>query len=99
MYIISGEFQVKEKCKRDLIKMSLDLIPLSQKEEGCISYSFLENHGKKNHFLFFERWKSKKDITEHFEKEYFKKFAERFPGMIEGSPIIEIHEVANTEQV
>ena len=99
MYIISGQFKVKEQYKDELIKLSLELIPPSENETGCISYSFLEDKLKRGHFLFFERWKTRQDITQHFGKTYFKFFAERFPDMIEGEAIIEIHEIKNTEIV
>ena len=99
MHIISGEFKVKDESRDALIKMSLTLIPLSLKEPGCISYSFYEDQARPGHFLFFERWKGREDIATHFEKSYFKDFAEKFPDMIEGEATIEIHEVASTESV
>lgn len=99
MYIISGEFKVKDEYRDALIEMSLKLIPLSTKETGCISYSFLEDQARPGHFLFFERWKSRKDIATHFDKPYFTTFAEAFPDMIEGEATIEIHKVVSTEAV
>lgn len=99
MYIISGEFKVKDEYRDALIEMSLKLIPLSKEEGGCISYSFLEDQARPGHFLFFERWKSREDIAAHFDKPYFTSFAENFPDMIEGEATIEIHEVASTETV
>ncbi len=99
MFIISGEFQVKEERREELIEMSLNLIPLSLSEAGCISYSFLEDCARPGTFLFFERWKSRSDISDHFGKSYFKDFAEKFPDMISGDAIIEIHEVAAIEKV
>jgi quinol monooxygenase YgiN len=99
MFIISGEFKVKDEHRDELIKMSLDLIPQSLTESGCISYDFLESQTRPGNFLFFERWSGRSDISEHFEKSYFKNFGERFPDMIEGEASIEIHEIASTERV
>ena len=99
MFIISGEFKVKDEFRDDLIKMSLELIPISTQESGCISYSFLEDLSRPGHFLFFERWKTREAITQHFEKPYFVNFAEAFPDMIEGAATIEIHQVSSTEVV
>lgn len=99
MYIISGEFKVKSQSRNDVIDMSLKLIPQSLSENGCISYQFLEDQANKGNFLFFERWKSREAIGEHFEKSYFKDFAERFPSMIDGQAKIEIYEIANIEKV
>lgn len=99
MYIISGEFKVKDECRDALVEMSLKLIPLSTKEPGCISYSFLEDKARPGYFLFFERWKSREDIVTHFDKPYFTTFADAFPDMIEGKATIEIHKIASTETV
>ncbi len=99
MHIISGEFRVKNESRDALIEISLKLIPLSLEEPGCISYSFYEDRVRPGYFLFFERWETREDITLHFEKPYFKAFAEKFPDMIEGEAVIEIHEIAETERV
>lgn len=99
MYIISGEFQVKLAQRAALKAMSLKLVPLSLEESGCLSYSFLEDHSRPGYFMFFERWQSREDIAQHFEKPYFAEFAAAFPAMIEGEARIEIHQIANTELV
>ncbi len=99
MFIISGEFDVKEEYRDKIIRMSLDLIPQSLDEAGCLSYRFLEDVSEPNRFLFFERWNSRQDIVTHFGKPYFLSFAESFPTMIDGEAVIEIHEIAATENV
>ncbi len=99
MYIISGHFKVMDNYRDELIKISLKLVPLSKNETGCISYGFFEDQFRPGHFLFLERWDSRKAIDEHFEKTYFKDFAERFPQMIDGEAVIDIHEIRNTEKL
>ena len=99
MYVISGEFKVKDAYRDALVEMSLDLLPPSQAEAACLSYGFYEDKARPGHFLFFERWESRDGIANHFEQAYFKDFAQRFPDMIEGEAVIEIHEVASTETV
>ena len=46
--------------------------------------------------MFFERWESRANINQHFEKTYFKQFTEVVQIMTE-KVVIEIHEVASTE--
>jgi len=99
IYIISGEFKVKNGYRNELVEMSLELIPLSVQEAGCISYSFLEDQARPGYFLFFERWKTREDIAQHFEKPYFTAFANAFPHMIDGDATIEIYKIASTETV
>ena len=99
MFIINGQFTVKPASRDDLVEMANTLVGLSNTEEGCISYGFFEDKSSPGQFLFFEKWQSRDAITEHFEKPYFKDFAERFPAMIEGKAAIEIHEISATESV
>jgi len=99
MFIISGQFEVKSQYRENLINMARDLVVLSQKETGCILYSFMEDQINQGHFLFFEKWQTREAIAKHFETPYFKNFADKFPAMIVGQANIEIHEVISTEKV
>ncbi len=99
MFLIAGEFIVKAEFRDELMLMSRELIQPSRNEDGCISYSFYEDQTKPNHFLFFERWKDRESIDAHFQKNYFKVFAERFPDMIEGKGEINIYEIKHTEMI
>jgi len=99
MFIINGQFTVKAASRDALVEMAQALVGLSNAEEGCISYGFYEDQSTPGQFLFFEQWQSRAAITKHFEKPYFKDFAERFPAMIEGNAAIEIHEIKASESV
>jgi len=99
MFIINGQFTVKPASRDALVQMAAKLVGLSNEEEGCISYGFYEDQTKPGNFLFFEKWKSREAINEHFGNPYFTDFAKRFPGMIEGEAAIEIHEIKSTESV
>ncbi len=82
-----------------MISMSLALSEKSRKEPGCILYSFLEDAGDPGRFVFFEKWQSREALDEHFNQPHFKDFAEKFPGMITGEPLIEAHQVSDTETI
>lgn len=99
MYLIAGSFIAKEESKQKLVDMARDLIPNSLEEAGCVSYNFYEDKMKPGKFLFFEEWKTREAISEHFEKSYFKDFAERFPDMIIGDASIRIFQVSDVEHV
>lgn len=97
MFIIAGEFKVKAEHRAGLIAMSTALLQPSRREHGCLSYGFYEDHSEANRFLFFERWRDRASIDAHFQTNYFKDFAARFPGMIVGEAKINIYEITHTE--
>ena len=99
MFVIAGEFRVKPEYRTKLIEMSKTLLEPSRSEDGCLSYSFYEDQAEANRFLFFERWRDRASIDAHFQENYFKDFAARFPGMIEGEADINIYEIKSTETV
>ena len=99
MLIVYGSFQCKPEQVEEMRRMSLDLVAVSAKEQGCILYRFLEDAGAPGSFVFFEKWRSREDLEAHFQQSYFKDFADRFPSMIVGDALIEAHEVASTEKI
>lgn len=99
MLIISGEFKVKAEHRDELIAMAKALVKPSRSEDGCVSYHFCEDRLEANCFLFFERWRDRASIDAHFQKNYFKDFAARFPSLIEGEASIHIYGIDSTETV
>lgn len=100
MYIISAEFTAKPDRRDDVITACQKLIPLSNAEEGCISYEFFEDTTQKNHFFFFERWASMEAIKIHMEMSYLKDHGKIFPDMVvEGKTKVETHKVAETKRL
>lgn len=92
MIVLSGTFKAKPGSESMLINLASDLLPLSRQETGCIRYDFLQDPIDKSRFVFFELWQSQSDLKEHFQKPYFKSFAEVFPQLIEGEAEIVTYE-------
>lgn len=92
MIVLSGTFTAKAGAESQLIKLAAELLPLSRNEPGCMRYDFLRDPLNPGRFVFFELWKSRNDLNEHFQKSYFKAFAAEFPALIEGSAEILTYE-------
>lgn len=100
MFIISAEFTAKPERRDDVIAACKKLIPLSNAEDGCISYEFFEDTTQKDHFFFFERWKDMQAINIHMDMPYLKAHGKIFPDLvIEGKTKVEIHEVTDTKRL
>jgi quinol monooxygenase YgiN len=92
MIILSGTFSAKAGAESTLIALASVLLPLSRAEAGCMRYDFLQDPIDPSRFVFFELWKSRNDLNAHFQKPYFKSFAEKFPSLIEGEAEILTYE-------
>ena len=94
MLVLSATFTAKPHARPALLDMAAMLIPLSRAEPGCLRYDFLQSPHEPNQFVFFELWKSRADLDEHFQKPYFKILEARLPELIEGEAEILTYETS-----
>lgn len=99
MLILIAKFKTKPECRQQMIDMAKGLIEPSRSEEGCIVYDFLQDPFEQDSFTFYEQWRNRKDLDLHFEKSYFKDFAEILPGIIEGPEDLVTYEVAGEQRI
>jgi quinol monooxygenase YgiN len=92
MIVLSGTFTAKPGTEATLIALAAALLPQSRAEAGCVRYDFLQDAILPGRFVFFEVWRSRSDLNEHFEKPYFKTFATAFPALIDGKAEILTYE-------
>jgi quinol monooxygenase YgiN/mannose-6-phosphate isomerase-like protein (cupin superfamily) len=97
--VITGKFTAKPERKEELIQLAQSLFEPSRAEPGCASYNFYEDPTSENSFLFLEEWTSQKAIDQHFQTAHFKRFMEKFPDMIVGTPSIKIYEIGEVKEV
>jgi quinol monooxygenase YgiN len=84
MLVLSGTFTAKRGSEAKLVELAAALLPQSREESGCLRYDFLQDALAPSRFVFFEVWKSREDLEQHFQKPYFRVFAAEFPSLIEG---------------
>ena len=92
MLVLSATFIAKPEARPALLEIAAMLIPQSRAEPGCLRYDFLQSPHTPDQFVFFELWKSRADLDEHFQKPYFKILKERLPALIEGEAEILTYE-------
>jgi quinol monooxygenase YgiN len=89
---IDGEFtlvvlvKVKEGEDKNLLKLAKPCVAASRKEKGCLRYDVLQDAEHPQQFVFFERWKSVKDLEDHFTTDHFKKLGGQLKEIVEGAP-------------
>ncbi|KAL7712188.1 ABM domain-containing protein [Entamoeba marina] len=70
--IIHCHLYLKEDA--DLMKNISTMIETTKKEDGCISYTFVQEPLDKTHYMMIEQWKSKQHLDAHSKSEHFKVF-------------------------
>ncbi|MDE4907412.1 antibiotic biosynthesis monooxygenase [Methanogenium marinum] len=74
MISIIAKCQVKPETVNELKKLALDLVAVSRKEEGNISYNFYAEISDSSRFTFIEEWKDQEAIDIHMKTAHFQDF-------------------------
>lgn len=62
-----------EKVEETEILMK-SLIPITQQEQGCISYEVFQETAKSNTYFFVETWESKEALDQHLSNDHMTHF-------------------------
>lgn len=73
---LTARLKVQSDKVEELKKAALAIVADSLNEADCISYNVHQSIEDDSVFIWRECWKSKADLDEHFEKDYFKTFFE-----------------------
>lgn len=59
--------------KEEVLNMLDEMIALTRKEDGCISYELFEDMNNPNIITFIEEWEDMDKLKAHMESEHFKR--------------------------
>ena len=68
----------------ELEEVLMALLEPTRKEAGCIDYHLHVSDDDPRTFLFYENWRTRKDLDEHLEMPYLKAFIARHPELLDG---------------
>lgn len=81
--------------KVDLVKSELEkLIPITQKEKGCIQYDLHQDNENPAHFLFFENWESRELWQDHMNAPHLAAFLKATEGALTELTVYEMTQVS-----
>jgi len=80
---VIAQVKVKECVEKKVRDELMKLVTPTRSEPGCIVYDLYQDADSDAHFMFYECWKSKKDLDEHLQKPYIKAFIEKADEMLE----------------
>lgn len=77
MISIVAKCQGKPETVDEIVELALDLVRVTRKEEGNISYDFYADISDSGRFTFIEVWKDQAAIDLHMESAHFRDFVEK----------------------
>ena len=99
MLILIAKFHLDPEYVEEFINISEGMLEPSRSEDGCIHYELLQNPYNPALFTFYEKWRSREDLEEHFQKHYFEEFVNTIADMIEGEGDVTTYEVTNEHEI
>ncbi|MBI4965082.1 MAG: antibiotic biosynthesis monooxygenase [Desulfomonile tiedjei] len=87
--LIKAKPGMEETVKQGL----LALLEPTRKEAGCINYDLHQSTGNKGLFMFYENWRSKKDLDEHVRMPHMKDFMSKGREVLDGAADLTFWEI------
>jgi quinol monooxygenase YgiN len=69
------------------------LIPPTRQEQGCISYTLVQNNADPTDFTFIEEWESDAALDAHLKTPHITAGLEKIPTMLQAPPDIRRYSV------
>lgn len=85
---LTAIIKAKEEYITEVLEVLQNMVKETVKEEANELYTLHQGIENKNHFIFYEIWKSEESLAEHNQQPYIKAFAELIDEKLEEKPQI-----------
>lgn len=96
--VLAGRYKIKPEKRERFLELALAGVEQTRQEKGNISYSFYEEMGVPNSFIYFEEWETREALAEHLKQPYITPLLEEFADLVEGEADVKIYDVSNYTQ-
>lgn len=90
---LTAIIKAKEEYRNDVLKVLQTMVAETQKEEANELYTLHQGIEDKNHFVFYEIWKSKEGLDHHNRQTYIKAFGDLVEEKLQEKPQIYLTEI------
>lgn len=97
MVIVIAKFMAKPGKKAQMVAAAQDLIAATRQEEGCISYSLLEDPYAENSLTFIEEWADKAALERHFTMPHIATWREKSADLRDGKTSLKLYQGEETK--
>jgi quinol monooxygenase YgiN len=72
--MVQNTFHLLSTSKSEVISLMKDMVLLSRKEQGCISYEYFEGITDSNQIILLQEWENADSLQGHYQTEYMNNF-------------------------
>jgi quinol monooxygenase YgiN len=89
---LTAVIKAKEEYRNEVLEVLQNMVKETQKEEANELYTLHQGIEDKNHFIFYEIWKSEEGLAEHNQQPYIKAFGALVDEKLQEKPQIYLTE-------
>jgi quinol monooxygenase YgiN len=91
--VLAGRYKIKPEKRERFLQLANSGLEPSREESGNISYSFYEEAGTPNSFIYFEEWKSREALAEHLKQPYITPLIAEFSELVDGDANVRVYDI------
>ena len=96
MLVVKAELKVKPDKKAELFLLAKDVIAATRAEEGCVSYSLMDDPHDPCACAFIEEWVDKAALQRHFATPHLAEWRKKSTELLTGKPVIKLYQAEET---
>ncbi|MCY0967684.1 putative quinol monooxygenase [Chryseobacterium wangxinyae] len=90
---LTAIIKTKEEHRTEVLEVLRNMVKETRKEEANELYTLHQGIENKNHFVFYEIWKSDEGLKKHNEQPYIKAFGDLIDEKLQEKPQIYLTEI------
>lgn len=90
---LTAIIKAKEEYQTEVLKVLQSMVTETRKEEANELYTLHQGTEDKNHFIFYEIWKSEEGLKNHNEQPYIKAFGNLVEEKLQEKPQIYVSDL------
>ncbi|WP_210151189.1 putative quinol monooxygenase [Chryseobacterium scophthalmum] len=90
---LTAIIKAKEEHRAEVLEVLQNMVTKTVKEEANELYTLHQGIEDKNHFIFYEIWKSEEGLKQHNEQPYIKAFGDLVDEKLQEKPQIYLTEI------
>ena len=81
----------KPECLEEALKLLKEMVELTRKEEGCISYQLSQDVNSPEYYAMQECWASEEALKKHMQSEHFTRLIPQLGGLTSEPGRLEVY--------
>ena len=91
--VLAGRYKINPGKRERFLELAKAGLEPTRKEPGNISYSFYEEAGVPNSFIYFEEWQSREALVEHLKQPYITPLLKEFSDLVDGEADVRVYDI------